>query len=177
MKVLIISTCKEKLHEREFVEPFVNYFYDNDILSEVVHYKDFTADNLMDVDKVLICGTGLMDNDYLDDYHKFDWLKVDDMPVLGVCSGSQIIVSVFGGKTITMKDIGMTEVSGNLFGKEKFSVYNVHQNALADMDEFEILLVSDTEAQAVKHKEKPIYGVAFHPEVRNMWVIDEFLKL
>ena len=39
------------------------------------------------------------------------------------------------------------------------------------------MAVSDTGIQAVRHPEKPIFGVMFHPEVRNDEVVERFLAL
>jgi GMP synthase (glutamine-hydrolysing) len=41
---------------------------------------------------------------------------------------------------------------------------------------FDIFCEGNGVVQAVKHKERPIYGVLFHPEVRNKNLILEFLK-
>ena len=40
-----------------------------------------------------------------------------------------------------------------------------------------ILATSENSIQAVKHVGKEIYGISFHPEVRNETVISNFLKL
>lgn len=172
MKILLISTCKEKLHEREFVEPHRKYLESKGIEVLTTYYKT----DKIDADRVVICGTGIADNDYLKYLEFFEWIKNSDKPILGICSGSQIIASMFGSKISKNEEIGMTENEGNLFGREKFSAYNLHQNGF-DGGNIEVLTKSNKSIQSFKIKNKKIYGVAFHPEVRNMWVMDEFLLL
>jgi GMP synthase (glutamine-hydrolysing) len=172
MKVLIVSTCAEKLNELEFVNPIVN------LISGDVDYEvaDTTNAEKMSAkfDKIIICGTAVADNKYLED--KFEWLKDFDKPVLGICSGIQIISKTFGGEIVPKKEIGMVEVKGNLFGQKKFKAYALHTNGISKLSEFKILARSKKSVQAIKHKSKEIYGVMFHPEVRNEWVISEFIK-
>jgi len=172
MKVLIVSTCAEKLNELECVSPIVNLIGD-DVDYEVT---DIENSEKMSVkfDKIIICGTAVADNKYLED--NFEWLKDFDKPVLGICSGIQIIAKTFGGEIVPKKEIGMVEVKGNLFGQKKFKAYALHTNGISKLSEFKILARSKKSVQAIKHKSKEIYGVMFHPEVRNEWVISEFIK-
>jgi GMP synthase-like glutamine amidotransferase len=32
-------------------------------------------------------------------------------------------------------------------------------------------------AKAFQHETRPIYGIIFHPEVRNRWILDRFANL
>ncbi len=168
MKLLIINTCSNKLNEREFVLPFENKN------SRTNHYSKLK--DLGWADKILITGTALADNEYLSELNKFNWLKKIDKPVLGICSGAQIIASVFGGNIIENREIGMVEVKGNLFGRKSFQAYSLHQNGISKLGEFDVLAESKTSIHAIKHKHKEIYGVVFHPEVRNKWVIEKFTE-
>jgi len=172
MKVLIVSTCSEKLSEREFVNPIVNR------IDEMVEWKVVSIDDSEKMsakfDKIIICGTAVADNEYL--LNNFEWLKETKKPVLGICSGIQIIAKTFGGVIVPKKEIGMVEVKGNLFGKKKFNAYALHTNGISKLSEFKILARSKKSVQVIKHKSKEIYGVMFHPEVRNEWVLDEFIK-
>jgi GMP synthase (glutamine-hydrolysing) len=168
MNLLIISTCSNKLSEREFVLPFENKH------TRTNHYS-----NLRDIDwadKILITGTAIADNDYLTNLDKFEWLSDISKPVLGICSGAQIVALVFGAKLIKNVEIGMVEVEGNLFDKKSFQAYALHQNGISNLNEFELLAKSNDSIHAIKHKLKNIYGVIFHPEVRNKWVLEKFIE-
>lgn len=173
MKVLIVSTCSDKLSEREFVNPIVNQI-DSSIeykICNIINAEKLSAK----FDKIIICGTAVADNEYL--LNNFEWLKDFNKPVLGICSGIQIIAKTFGGVIVPKKEIGMVEVKGNLFEKKKFNAYALHTNGISKLSEFNILARSKKSVQAIKHKSKEIYGVMFHPEVRNEWVISEFIKI
>lgn len=168
MNLLIISTCSNKLSEREFVLPFENKN------TRTNHYS-----NLRDIawaDKILITGTAIADNEYLGNLDKFKWLRSISKPVLGICSGAQIVALVFGAKIIENNEIGMVGIEGNLFDKTKFQAYALHQNGLSNLNEFDILAKSNDSIHAIKHKSKNIYGIVFHPEVRNIWLLKKFIE-
>jgi GMP synthase-like glutamine amidotransferase len=42
-------------------------------------------------------------------------------------------------------------------------------------DSFRILATSRKGPAIIRHGERPVYGVLFHPEVRNEWLIERFL--
>ena len=171
--ILIISTCQDKLSEEEFVKPIANIVKDY----EIKHYKDVGyVDNY---DKIIICGTALEDNEFLNYLNKFNWLKNTDKEVLGICSGMQIIALMFGANLIKQKEIGMTRIkykkNNRLFSKD-IEVYELHNNGLENLDSFDILAETTT-IQSIKHKEKPFYGIMFHPEVRNEEIVKNFIRL
>ena len=171
--ILIISTCQNRLSEEEFVKPIANIVKDY----EIKHYKDVGyVDNY---EKIIICGTALQDNDFLNNLNKFNWLKNTDKEVLGICSGMQIIALIFGAKLTKQREIGMTKIKckkTNRLFSEDIEVYELHNNGLEDLDNFNILAETTT-IQAIKHKEKPFYGIIFHPEVRNEEIVKNFISL
>lgn len=171
--ILIISTCQDKLSEEEFVKPIANIVKN----FEIKHYKDVGyVDNY---DKIIICGTALEDNEFIKNLNKFNWLKNTDKDVLGICSGMQIIALMFDAKLTKQKEIGMIQIKckkiNRLFSKN-LEVYELHNNGLKNLDNFNILAENDN-IQSIKHKEKPFYGIMFHPEVRNEEIIKNFISL
>lgn len=177
--ILIISTCKEKIHEEEFVNPLESILNENKIKFFTRHYKDIKKRDLMNCDKVIIGGTSLKDNDFIKDINYFRFIINFNKPILAICAGMQIISLLFGGKIKKKQEIG--------FYKEKFTkeflgledeqeVYHLHNNYVTLPKEF-ISFISGRIPQAIKHKEKEIYGVLFHPEVRNRNLIENFIKL
>ena len=173
--ILIISTCAEKIHELEFVKPIEeilekNYF--------VKHYSKISEGDLQKADKIIMTGTSLQDNKFLKDLKEFNWIRDFKKPILGICAGMQIISLIFGSKIKSKTEIG--------FYKEKFTkdflglkgeqqVYHLHNNYTTLPREFEKFTDSKI-LQAIKHKTKPIFGILFHPEVRNKELIDNFIN-
>ena len=175
--ILVVNVCAEKLHYYEFVKPVLDVLRNEEIL--VRHYRDLSDKDLAKCDKVIICGTSLRDDEFLEDLRKFDWLNDFDKPVLGICAGMQIIGLVFDGKLKKHLEIGYfyEEFVKDFLGlKGKVQVFHLHNNSIDFGEEFESFVDSKI-AQAVKHFEKEIYGVLFHPEVRQKEMILEFVRL
>lgn len=174
--ILVINVAKEKLHYFEFVKPIEDILEKNYFTR---HYLDLTCDDLDKSDKVIICGTGLKDNFFLENLDKFSWLKDFKKPVLGICAGFQIIGMIFGGKIFKKLEIGYfyENFDKEFLGfKGRFQVYHLHNNYLKFSDDFEVYSFGEI-AQAVKYKGKEIYGTLFHPEVRNKDLIRNYFLL
>lgn len=191
--ILIINICKEKLHYYEFVKPIedilknfkkenlknmkkenkkINYF--------VKHYKFINNNDLKKSDKVIICGTSLYDNEFIKDIKKFKWLLDFEKPVLGVCGGMEIIGLIFNGKLKRKTEIGFCNENfdKNFLGlTENCEVYHLHNYYIdfSKVKDFVFFCFSNGIIQAVKHKNKDIYGVLFHPEVRHKNLIKNFV--
>jgi GMP synthase (glutamine-hydrolysing) len=97
----------------------------------------------------------------------------------------QAISLIFGETLVKNKEIGMvdvkTKIENPLFMGD-FKAYCIHTKTVKGSNKktlrsFEILAGSKDCIEAIKHKEKPVYGVLFHPEVRNPEIIVSFLKI
>ena len=91
-----------------------------------------------------------------------------------------IVGSIFDGKIIKNLEIGMTEsetLEENEICNGMFEVYNMHTNSIGELQNFNILAKNNTNIHIIKHKTKNIFGVSFHPEVRNEKIIYNFLKI
>ena len=122
----------------------------------------------------------MKDNVTLNEPEKFNWLKSVDMPVLGICAGIQTIGVVFGLLLTRCLEVGMTPMttlSENPLFSSTFKAYSLHNYSVESSEEFEVLAESPRCIQAIKHKQKPIYGVLFHPEVRNAEIVERFIEL
>ncbi len=177
--ILIISTNAEPLHELEFVRPIEKILSENEISFSIKHYSKLTEKDLQKADKVVICGTSLKDNMFVKDIRKFSWIKNFNRPLLGICAGMQIISLTFGAKLENKPEIGFykedfTKEFLSLVGEHE--VYHLHNNYTTLPKDF-ISFTKSEIPQAIKHKTKEIYGVLFHPEVRNRLLIEEFVKL
>ena len=97
------------------------------------------------------------------------------MPVLGICYGHQMIAHIWGGRVYKgesaeygMGEVEITEKDEIFKGlPEKIRVWVSHFDEVKEMPEgFQKLAYSETCAiEAMRHKELPIFGVQFHPEV------------
>ncbi len=182
--ILIINICKEKLHYYEFVKPIEDILKKDGIEYFTKHYKKINKRDLLKANKIIICGTSLKDNDFVENLKEFEWIKNSDKPLLGVCGGMQIIGLLFKGKLKKKQEIGFYEEN---FKKEflglkgKKQVYHLHNYYIdfCQLKDFEIFtsFADGKIPQAVRHKSKQIYGVLFHPEVRNKEMIEEFCRL
>ena len=116
----------------------------------------------------------------------------DDIPILGICLGHQAIGIAFGAQIINSNQIvhGKTSMIEHnhdvLFqGLENpFEATRYHSLVIDNStlpDELEIIAQSDEIIMGVKHKEKPIFGVQFHPESiktqDGLKIIENFLSL
>jgi GMP synthase-like glutamine amidotransferase len=177
--ILIVSTCKEKIHEMEFVRPVEQILNKNNVKFKTIHYSKLKISDINESDKIIITGTSLEDNEFLKNINCFSWIKSINKPILGICAGMQVISLIYNGKPKDKKEIGyykenFTRGFLKLIGEQE--VYHLHNNYITLPKEFDSF--TDTKIpQAIKHKEKPIYGVLFHPEVRNEKLIENFIQL
>ena len=98
-----------------------------------------------------------------------------NMPVLGLCYGHQLIAYMYGGnvKPSEKKEFGVTYalidkpqgILGGLGRSER--VWMSHSDTVFMLPkEFDVLAhTENSPVAAFKHKEKPIYGLQWHPEV------------
>lgn len=99
-----------------------------------------------------------------------------DLPLLGVCLGHQGIGEAFGGKIVQAKSImhGKTSAithdgSGVFAGlPSAFEVTRYHSLAVDEASLSDEIVVNartaDGEIMGLRHRERPIHGVQFHPE-------------
>ncbi|MEO1955183.1 MAG: hypothetical protein CXT75_00315 [Methanobacteriota archaeon] len=180
MSTLLISTCENRLSEREFVYPISEILGDND--HDILNFEDCSKEIVSKYNRVILCGTSLQDFAYISLLPFFDTLlKNFERPILGICSGMQILTSIFGiSGLIDNVEIGMVEVKTlepNKLFDGNFEAYNLHNYSVQDSDKFSVLAKSESCIQAVKHVSKEIYGISFHPEVRNEKIVSNFLLI
>ena len=190
--ILLINLCKEKLHFFEFVKPVEDILTKNKIKYFARNYKKLKKKDLLEASEVIICGTSLYDNEFFKNIDKFAWIKNYKKPILGICGGMQIIGMIFREKLKrkTKESNSFLKKKTEIgFYKEKFKkeflglegeekVYHLHNYYIdfLKLKEFEVFS-GNKSTQAVKHKKKEIYGVLFHPEVRNKDLIQEFISI
>ncbi|HMK94951.1 MAG TPA: gamma-glutamyl-gamma-aminobutyrate hydrolase family protein [Candidatus Limnocylindrales bacterium] len=146
----------------------------------VKHYLEVTKKELTQFDVVILSGTALKDTATLSQLEKFKWLKETDKPVFGICAGMETIGIVYGAHLTNCLEIGMTQVNAvkeNPIFSGSLRAYSLHSLCVEPSSEFEVWAESNKCAQIIKLKKKPIYGLLFHPEVRNPELIKRFIQL
>jgi GMP synthase-like glutamine amidotransferase len=177
--ILIIDMCYEKdsLSNLEFVQPIKRIVESAREKTEVLHFSELNDEVIKNAKKIILCGTALKDNEFI--YHKddFAWLKDCKKPVLGICAGMQMIALAFGSIITQQKEIGMTQIvcKDAIFGDSMISAYELHGNGTSLPDGFSVIAENIKGVQAIKKDN--IYGIVFHPEVRNRQLLLNFLKL
>ncbi len=176
--ILLISVCNEEIHKFEFVRPIENILNKNKLAFTTKNYMEVKKEDLELADKIIISGTSLDDNEFLNNIKKFFWIKKLNKPILGICAGMQIISLVYGSKIGKKQEIGYfrENFTKEFLGlNESQEVYHLHNNYTTLPKNF-ISFTDGKIPQAIKHKTKEIYGVLFHPEVRKEILIEEFTK-
>jgi GMP synthase (glutamine-hydrolysing) len=98
-------------------------------------------------------------------------------PVLGICYGMNVLGQAFGGevKRAARKEFGPADLRITRFdpllalGGRSTRVWMSHGDQMASIpDAFETLASSDNSPHAAfRHRERPVYGLQFHPEVTH----------
>jgi GMP synthase-like glutamine amidotransferase len=166
----------------EFVAPVEHIVQQDGYPTRLRHYAGLSQQDIASADGAILCGTAMKDFGYLGEMERFAWLLSFPCPALGICAGMQVMVRVYGGGIHRKTGIGMAEqqvvAPDSLFaGRDRFPAYELHCLSVTPPASFRVLAVSPSGVQAIRHRERPVYGVMFHPEVRNEWLIRRFLSL
>ncbi len=111
------------------------------------------------------------------------------VPVLGICYGAQLITKLLGGavEKAAKREFGkaVLEVqdTDGIFagfepGRSEYQVWMSHGDRIERLPEgFKVTGTSEhSPAAAVRHEEKPIIGVQFHPEVAHTLIGTDILR-
>lgn len=118
-------------------------------------------------------------------------LEKAEFPVLGICAGHQYMARFFGGeaKPAEKPEFGKIELiilkDDEIFKgvPEKSIVWESHNDEVTKLPkDFELLASSENcKIQAMRHKNKPFYGLQFHPEVEHTeygeLIFENFVKI
>ena len=127
-----------------------------------------------------------------------------NVPLLGICGGHQFLALAFGGRVDLIRGVRTQKSYGGCFRESGFvsievleddpllgtagstlMAYQSHCDELKDIPDNFIQTArgKTSNIQAIRHRDKPLYGVQFHPEkwsVRHpegRQVLGNFLKL
>jgi len=175
--VVDMNYKKASLGFFEFVLPIVSIAEELDEVA-VKHYTEIKREDIDKSSIIILSGTALKDHATLNHTDKFEWAGTCEKPLLGICAGMQTLGLVFGLSLKKCLGIGMTQVNTlkpNLLFSSNFKAYALNSLSVASSSGFEVLAESEQCIQAVKHRQRDVYGVLFHPEVRNKEIIQRFL--
>jgi diphthine-ammonia ligase len=179
--ILLVDLCFEKdsLSRYEFVHPIRETLQKLGFLCNILHYTEVKPSHLANHDKIILCGTALMDNVYAEHLDLFSWIKDCKKPILGICAGMQVISAVYGGSIVPNRAIGLEEIEvvrdSSLLGEPRqIEVYHLHNYAVTLPEGLSLLAGRIGAVEAFRHRTHPTYGIIFHPEVRNRWILERF---
>ena len=185
-KILLVDSCYEpnSLSQYEFVHPVQRALERANSSCQICHYTLVDEERLKGCDKVILCGTALKDTEYLNHLPRYSWLKGGDRPVLGIGAGMLIIAVIFGGEIMSRPDpiIGLERIEvvreSDILGPcGKIDVYHLHRLESTLPDGFISLAGPDQASEAFSHCSQPIWGLRFHPEVRNRWILERYANI
>ncbi len=175
--IVDMTSKKESLGYYEFVLPIAKIVKRFDKY-DIKPYLKVPSLNLEKYSKIILSGACLRNSPR--DIKNFKWLKTYKKPVLGICAGMQTISTVFGSSLIQCMEIGMKQVKTkkeNILFSGKFKAFELHNYSIIPSQKIDVLAISRNCVQAIKIKDRPLYGVLFHPEVRNIEIIENFIKI
>ncbi len=182
--ILLVDLAYEKdsLSRYEFVLPIANVLRSAKVPHETLHYSEINGDLLDRAEKVVLCGTALKDNAYCEQIDLFSWMRTYEKPMLGICAGMQVIGSAFGGGIVPQPAIGLEKIeiildTPLLGAPREIEGYHLHNFGVTLPEGFEIVAGRPKHVEAFCHSGRPIYGIIFHPEVRNRWIVERFANL
>ena len=168
--MILVVDCGSSKTEN-FRQIFAEYGYKSEVIKPV---------DLKELDKykgVVISGGPLLltkesSKSYLD---YFDFIVKYPKPILGICLGHQIIGIKYGAKIYhgdeirRMQKITLIKSDFIFSGIENYSNFKEDHVEYIDLpDNFVHLAKSETcFNEVMKHKDKSIYGMQFHPEISN----------
>jgi len=174
--VLIISVCKDKLSELEFVKPVKEILGKN---WRIIKYKELEEKDIENSKAAVICGTALKDWEYIENIDKFSWIKNYKKPLLGICAGAQIIGKLFGLNLIKKTMIGKfkmkVEEDCEIIKKGYYFVYCLFSAYVEPNKEFKAYAFSkNIPLILIKNN---FYLLMFHPEVLNKDILKNFKSM
>lgn len=170
----------DSLAYTEFISPLINVV-DSLELCLARHYTKVAPTDIESSSHIILSGTPLKDFAFLQNLSRFAWMKTYAKPLLGINAGMYTILQTYHETLLPCTQIGMIKITTkqpNPLFSGTFEAYSLHSYTTQLCPHtFEVLAESEKCIQAIKHRQKPIYGLLFHPEARNRAIIERFARL
>jgi GMP synthase-like glutamine amidotransferase len=104
---------------------------------------------------------------------EMNFVRKTEKPILGICMGFEVIVNSFGGKVHHRPDLALgfqtahiTDKGQKLLNHKAINQLEAHYWYVPEVPckELEVLAVSKSGIEMVRHTRKKILGTQFHPE-------------
>lgn len=170
MKILIINNNSKYIQELALMFPG----------ADIVNKKNLRKDlNLSNYDLAVLSGGSNVPTvlRHPEEYFfEINLIKKGEIPVLGICLGAEIICEAYGGELhelseehrgtvkIKIEDITLK----NLLELDKISVIEGHKIGIKTLPRnFISCASSEHGVEIFRHRDYPIVGFQFHPEISN----------
>lgn len=181
--ILIVDCGSQKT---PFIEDSINELSDY----QTIPLMELTIEDTQRFNGIIFSGAPLLITEInMESYlSKYQWLKELSIPILGICFGHQFIGMLYGAYPSKMKeDRDWQEIEpledDQLFDKlpSPFNMLEDHCESISIPPGFILLATSDACVnEAMRHKEKNIFGVQFHPEIsgnKGMLIFENFYAI
>ncbi len=173
-KILIIDFGSQ------FTQLIARRIRESGVYSEIISHKKVKNKNIDNSIKGIILSGGPL-NVYQINKYSFDKRIIENqIPVLGICFGHQILSKLNGGRVKQSKyrEFGLANIrkkSESILTKNFFNKKNVNKVWMSHADQvsklpknFNVIASSQNSKFAIiENKKKNFYGVQFHPEVTH----------
>jgi gamma-glutamyl-gamma-aminobutyrate hydrolase PuuD len=182
MKKILISQRRDPVDNRDEVRDgmdvrFASLFYEMGFLPIPLCSELYNAEGYIEAlkpDAILISGgndIGEQPKRDMLETRLLDYAKDQNIPVFGICRGTQIINHYLGGTTRQVKGHVATNhvLVGDWAKRKGYSKVNSYHNFSITKDSIAkdldaLTFTEDGVVEAIKHKELPWMGIMWHPE-------------
>ncbi len=186
-KILVVNNAEKGI--TEFYEPFLGIFSSAGMAVEAAEYKelpDLAAPGHGYTHAIM---TGSPRGDDIVEHHQpyFQWIKTCDIPVLGICAGHHVTGWMYGSRLMRSEEVEVGDLDIDLDCPEDplfkgcsspLKVRQNHHDSITLPPGFVLLAHSDTcKVEAMKHKDRPLYTLQFHPEFLNPEILLNFAAI
>ena len=186
-KILVIDNYPFGGDARERLSRFREILKDFDF--EIIGFDKLNEKKIEEFDKFILSGSNLslrLEENIEKYKNEIEFVQKTEKPILGICFGHQLIGVAFGFNIRKMEngyaeygtDIKLKIKPFELCKKDEILVEENHHEEIEHSSEFEKIFKvlsgdNNCKIEILKHKDKKIFGVQFHPETNPKSTIKE----